>query len=448
MKKILSILIAVSMLISVMPVSAKSAFTDVPETHWAKEQIETWSGYGVINGYDGKFSPDNKITRGDFAVVLNKLMAYDKAAENRFADLGEKYYTESILKLNKAGVMQGFDGKISPEASLTREEASVMICRALGIETQDKIDKTFSDYATVSEWARPYINAMVNKGLLNGAYGNLNPKNTITRAEVVTILDNAVFPILQIGEYGAINTDKIIVISVGNVFIPDSKIDSKIIITQGVKEDTIEFLTCEINGEIVIDNDRTEFIKLVDTKVSDEDILKHEAFVEVKKEEEKDDGGGSPGGPGGNGGNDDDDDDEEEEEPIDYSEINEEMVANLQLVSDDIAMHIDPEIPEFYSIFTTEEKYILTKIKTCIDDAITHKDEVKLDADYIKTEYNAEISEVKGIYDTMKAEGRASGFHSRLFVNLNSYTLFWLADTLGIDTTEYGINPGDYIQPE
>ncbi len=445
MKKILSIFIVTAMLLSVCPVSAKSVFSDVPEGHWAEKQIDAWSNYGIINGYEGRFSPDNKITRGDFAVVLNKLMAYEKTTENRFADLGEKYYTESILKLNKAGVMQGYDGKISPEDSLTREEAAIMICRALGIETQEKANKTFSDYASVSDWARPYINAMVNESLLNGSDGKLNPKNTITRAEVVTILDNAVHPILKAGEYSDIETNKILVVSAGDVVIKNSKFDGKIIVTQGVNDGEITFTDSTIDGAFLVDNAREEFVVLENTTVNDDNIL-DEAIV-VKKTEEKDDkddnkedekdeptGGG--GGGGGGGGN---------KPKPNYGEINAEMVENLQLISDDIAMYIDPSISDFYSVFTDEERYILRKIKTCIDDVIKQKDKVKIDADYIKNEYNSEISEVKDIYDEMQAEGRANGFHSRLFVNLNSYTLFWLAETLGIDLSEYGINPGDYI---
>ena len=512
MKKILSILIAVSMLLSVCPVSAKSVFTDVPDGHWAEKQIDAWSEYGVISGYNGEFAPGRSITRGEFAVVLNKLMTYEKTVENKFADLGEKYYTDSILKLNKAGVMQGYENKISPENSLTREEAAIMICRALGIETQEKVNKTFSDYASVSDWARPYINALVNEGLLNGSDGKLNPKNTITRAEVVTILDNAVLPILESGEYGNIETDKILVISKGRVTLNNSKIGGKIIITQGAKSGNITFLDSEINGDVSIDNDRKDFIILENTEVTDEDLLDHKAFVQEKdKDDDKSGGGdsGSSGGPGGSGpsgGKDDDDDDNtgdsgntggneggntgdsgntggneggntgdsgntgdneggntgdsgntggneggntgddntgDDEEP-DYGEINDEMVDNLKLISDDIAMYIDPLIPDFYSVFTNEEKYILRRIKICIDDAITHKNEVEIDADYIKSEYEEEILDVKAVYDDMELGGRAGGFHSRLFVNLNSYTLLWLADTLGIDLSEYGINPGDY----
>ncbi len=387
--------------------------------------------------------------------------------------------------------MQGYDGKISPEDSLTREEAAVMICRALGIETQETVNKTFSDYASVSDWARPYINAMVNEGLLNGSYGNLNPKNTITRSEVVTILDNAVLPILKVGEYGGIETSKILVISSGSVTLNKAKLDGKIIITQGAQKGNVTFLESEINGEVTIDNSRKGFIVLEKSTIADKDLLKNEAFVTEKKDDTDDSGSsGGPGGSSGNkgdkdnggntgddntgdneggntgddntgdneggntgddntgdneGGNTGDDNTGDDEEPIDYEKINEEMVDNLQLVSDDIAMYIDPAIPDFYSVFTNEEKYILRTIKYCIDEAITYEEIRIIDAEFIKGEYDDEILELKGIYDTMQAEGRAGGFHSRLFVNLNSYTLFWLAETLGIDLSEYGINPGDYI---
>ena len=50
-----------------------SAFTDTTG-HWAEESINKWSGeYGIIQGYDdGTFRPDNSITRGAFAGILDR----------------------------------------------------------------------------------------------------------------------------------------------------------------------------------------------------------------------------------------------------------------------------------------------------------------------------------------------------------------------------------------
>ena len=307
MKKILSIFTAIAIILSVSSVSAKSVFKDVPEDHWAQEQIAAWSNYGVISGYNGEFSPGRSITRGEFAVVLNRLMNYQKTQDNAFSDLDENFYTDSVLKLNKAGVMQGYENSISPNANLTRQEAASLICRALGIEGQKKADKTFADSDDVSSWAKESMNAMINLGLINGADGRLNPQKTITRAEVVTILDNAVLPVLTSGEVTNIDTDKILVISSNDVTIKDTKINGKVIITQGVTEGKVEFVNTKIEKEIEIDNDRNDFVVLKNTTVDGETIeegVYQPKEKEPSKEEEKpSEDDISQGGSGTGGGN-------------------------------------------------------------------------------------------------------------------------------------------------
>ena len=301
MRKLLSIFLVIAMLVTTCAVSA-ATYTDIGG-HWAEKEIEAWSNYGVISGYDGKFSPNRYITRGEFAVVLNRLMGYQTESENIFNDLPDKFYTSSVLKLNKAGVMQGYNGSISPEASLTREEASVMICRALGIETADTMNKSFLDTADISSWSKAYINAMVNKGLLNGADGKLNPKNSIMRSEVVKILDNAVSPILKAGVFEKINSDKIIVISAGETTIKNSEIKGKIIITQGVSTGKINFVDSKIQSSVVVDNSREAFIKLENTQISNKEILNHKAFIKEGTESSGGNQGGSnSGSQGGSGG--------------------------------------------------------------------------------------------------------------------------------------------------
>lgn len=325
MKKILSTLVAVSVLASASVVSAANTYKDT-EGHWAEKQINSWSNYGVISGYDGMFSPNRSITRGEFAVVLNRLMNYQDTQKNTFADLDDNFYTDSVLKLNKAGVMQGYEDNISPNANLTRQEAASLICRALGIKGQKTANKTFSDSGDVSSWAQASMNAMINLGLINGADGKLNPLNTITRAEVVTILDNAVLPVLSAGEFAEIETDKILVISADDVVIKDSKINNKVIITQGVTESDIEFIDTEIEGSISIDNDREDFVVLKNTTV-DGDLIEEGIYEPGEKEEDKediedepskddkDDEESSQGGGGGGGSNKGDKDDSSDDEP-------------------------------------------------------------------------------------------------------------------------------------
>lgn len=445
MKKILSLLIAIAMLASGISVSAASVYTDIGG-HWAARQIEAWSNYGVISGYDGKFSPDRSITRGEFAVVLNRLMAYQKTGENIFTDLPDKFYTDSILKLNKAGVMQGYDGKISPEASLTREEAAVMICRTLGIAQEESMTRSFADENKVSSWAKPYVNALVNAKLLNGADGKLNPKNTITRAEVVTILDNAVVPVLKAGETKGLVVSKILVISAGNVTINNFKVDGKIIVTQGVKDGSLKFVGSEINGDMSIDNDRVAFITVENTTVKNTEILKHKAFVTANgqggnsSEDDSGSGSGSGGGSGSDGGG----SAGGSGDVIDYKALNAEMIKNLKAVSEDIGREVSNPNTDFN---VNDELYILKVVKECIDETITYEDKLVITADFIKTTHHDKIEEVQGIYDEIKASGETNvdSFHSKLFINLSSSSIFWLTDALGIDLSEYGFDSSDYM---
>lgn len=53
------------------------AFTDT-EGHWAESAIDKWSGeYGIIQGYDdGTFRPDQSITRGAFAGILDRFLHF------------------------------------------------------------------------------------------------------------------------------------------------------------------------------------------------------------------------------------------------------------------------------------------------------------------------------------------------------------------------------------
>lgn len=190
----LSVILALVLIFGVMPVNAVEAdtFKDI-KSHWAKTAIERWSEKGVVKGYAGNFNPNDEIKRGDMAVILDNLMNYNEKSENNFSDLkASTYYADAILRAKAAGVMTGSGNQVRPEDKITREEASVMLCKALKIEEQATCNSSFKDQNQVSSWAKGSINAFVNKGWINGFEGKVNPKNKITRAEVVTILNKAI----------------------------------------------------------------------------------------------------------------------------------------------------------------------------------------------------------------------------------------------------------------
>lgn len=250
-KKILSLTLALLIAASsVIGVSAAS-FSDT-SGHWAESAIERWSGYGVINGFQGKFKPDDKITRGEMAVILDKIMGYKTAAKNTFHDLKEGlFYTQPILKANAAGAMLG-DGKggVRPTANITRQEAAVLISNALGTGKSDS-KLQFSDSASVASWAYGYVAAMADRAVVYG--DKFRPTVAITRAEVVDMLDRAIEGYVQdAGIYSGANCMEDVVIRAENAVISNSVLYRDVMITEGVGDGVVVLSGNVICGNLIV----------------------------------------------------------------------------------------------------------------------------------------------------------------------------------------------------
>ncbi len=196
-RKILAALLTLVMVFSLLPVSAwaeETTYSDVAG-HWAQAAILRWSDYGVLQGSEGKFSPDGTLTRGQMAVILSRLLNLPAAPSAGFTDVApDAWYADGINRCAAAGILQGSEGKAMPEDPITREQAMVMLCRALGIAAEDVgALAAFSDLSLVSDYARPYVAALVKAGVVKGdTNGLLNPLSKITRAEIVTMIDRLV----------------------------------------------------------------------------------------------------------------------------------------------------------------------------------------------------------------------------------------------------------------
>ena len=174
--------------------SALAAEFPDTEGHWAGASIDRWSAAGVIDGYaDGRFGPDDPITRGQMAAILDRLLGWTEQAENGFQDMtGGEWYAGAVLRANAAGVLSGSAGFARPEDPITRQEAVVMLERALALE-YDGEGRTFGDEAQIGGWAREAVNTLSGLGLVTGAdNGNFEPLRSITRAETMAVLDRAV----------------------------------------------------------------------------------------------------------------------------------------------------------------------------------------------------------------------------------------------------------------
>ena len=189
------------MFASFLPVTAFAAnYTDT-QGHWGEKAIDRWTDYNIVNGKgNGIFDPDGFMTRAEAAQVFANLFNLKINADlSGYTDVGlGKWYDDAIAKCISAGIMEGYgDGIINPTGAITREMFFVMFCRALGIKPVDTAGININDAANISNYAKGYIIALVNKGYVSGTTASENgitvaPKLNINRASVMSLLDQTI----------------------------------------------------------------------------------------------------------------------------------------------------------------------------------------------------------------------------------------------------------------
>ena len=198
-KQIAAALLALAVTVGSLALPAKAAFTDTTG-HWAETAITKWSEeYSIIGGYDdGTFRPDNSITRGAFAGILDRFLKFQTASPaGTFSDLNGNYWEDAILKLHASGVYLGNNGAALAGDTITRQQAVAMIGRAFDI-TGETTTVHYLDAEQVSGYALPYLAEMSARGYItDSSDGYFRPTDAITRAEIVTILDNMIEALVQ-----------------------------------------------------------------------------------------------------------------------------------------------------------------------------------------------------------------------------------------------------------
>lgn len=183
-------------------INRQNPFFDT-DFHWAKDMIKKVFENGIVKGVvqDGKqvFMPDNSITREEFAVIICNYLNIDTSEFTQF-DLSEftdksaisEWAMPYVSAVYKNGIISGKadgdDRLFAPKDSLTRAEIMTILGRIVDNE-DNYTELTFADAAEIPEWAAKYVSKMVNHGYVSGYNDNtLRPANIISRAEVATII--------------------------------------------------------------------------------------------------------------------------------------------------------------------------------------------------------------------------------------------------------------------
>lgn len=174
-------------------------FEDISR-HWAKSLIIEAVEKNLIQGMgNGKFEPDRNMTRAEIFTILVRAFNLQLGKSSPFSDVNSQdWFYGYISAAYNSGLLGGYeDGTARPNKSLTRQEAMVIIARALkykGVDINVSTEEisqylsAFKDEAYIIGWAREYAAICVKAGIFEGSGGTLRVQDNITRAEVVKIV--------------------------------------------------------------------------------------------------------------------------------------------------------------------------------------------------------------------------------------------------------------------
>jgi peptidoglycan DL-endopeptidase CwlO len=115
--------------------TSTQTYIDVDSSHWAYDYIAAATSNGLFEGYDnGEFKPNDPITRGEIAALFTRAfnLPSQHTAET-FTDLKESHWAyDDIQTLSASSITTGYSNQtFKPSKQTTRSEFTVFLYRAL-----------------------------------------------------------------------------------------------------------------------------------------------------------------------------------------------------------------------------------------------------------------------------------------------------------------------------
>lgn len=184
------------------PEEVEVPFKDIDNT-WAKPYIEALAAQGIVKGKAADtFAPNDKMTRAQFALVIARALELPtQDAEGTFSDVTKEMtgFVQEVEAASRAGIIKGDNGKFNPNEAITRQQMVTMIIRA--IEYKDasvlenvKTDAAFADASQINDYAKSAVSLAAGLDIINGndvkGEKMFQPKMNATRAHAVKMVYN------------------------------------------------------------------------------------------------------------------------------------------------------------------------------------------------------------------------------------------------------------------
>ncbi len=254
MKRIMAKLLVLVMVLTMLPtIVLGESFSDMPKD-WSSEALSKAVENGLLAGYNGKLMPEASLTRAQMAAIINRAFgSYALGSIDSYIDVPEsKWYRNDMAKAVQMKTFFGSGNMLNPESNITREEAFIVMARAMKLEPSGSMPAGFSDLDEISIWAKGEVFALINAGYVKGSNGLINPKGSITRAEFAQLMHNMIKNYIRsAGEYSEDYTGNVMV-SVPGVVLKNMSIKGDLIAGEGVGDGNLILDNVNIEGRLVV----------------------------------------------------------------------------------------------------------------------------------------------------------------------------------------------------
>ncbi len=173
----------------------ENPFNDLGEVSWAEEAIASLADKGIVNGKgDGKFSPNDMVTREEFTKMIVEALNVEANGEISFNDVDKNaWYHSYISKAYGANIIKGMDAlSFGIGRNITRQDMAVICLNAAknaGIGIPEMSDEAFSDDNTISDYAKNAVYTLKEMQIIGGMGNNrYEPQGFATRAQAAVII--------------------------------------------------------------------------------------------------------------------------------------------------------------------------------------------------------------------------------------------------------------------
>jgi len=165
-------------------------FADI-EKSWASAAIINLVSKGYVKGFpDGKFYPDQSLTRAEFICLIDHIYQLGSVDKNvNWQDLSQTHWAyNAIQRAASSGIISGYQERFRPDNAISRAEMATVLAKLLKISGNQAL--LFSDAKDIPLWSQSYISALAAQGLLTGyPDGSFQPQRFVTRAEICQLLN-------------------------------------------------------------------------------------------------------------------------------------------------------------------------------------------------------------------------------------------------------------------